>query len=358
MRVLVFVLWMIGNTATAQQADPLLFREKNYDFGEIDENGGNAEHDFIFTNNSGRAIKILSVQASCGCTTPAWTKETIQPGKTGFVKASFDPRGRPGYFNKTLTVTTDLESGSIALQIKGQVASKKPVVAAIDFPVVKGSLRFKSNAVNFEKVYLNAAPVKREFTLYNAGSKAIHFIGQPVAAPYIKAEPPAEIGPLQKGVIKITYDAKLRNRYGFVSDNLELGTDDDIEPVKSFAVYATIEESFPPLSANELAKAPVLVLAAPDIDFGRLHAGATATRDIEIKNTGKKELIIRALQENCSCVTASLTSMKIAGGASANLTISLNTEGRAGIQQKAVTLYSNDPRSPVQRITVTAFAGN
>ncbi len=83
---------------------------------------GPAIHEFTFINNSSRAIKILKVQASCGCTTPDWSKDPIAPGKSGFIQASFNPVGRPGYFNKSLTVTTDFDSNPIILQIKGQVA--------------------------------------------------------------------------------------------------------------------------------------------------------------------------------------------------------------------------------------------
>ena len=44
----------------AQQVEPLIFREKTYDFGEIEEGGGNADHEFVFTNNSGRRLRLTS----------------------------------------------------------------------------------------------------------------------------------------------------------------------------------------------------------------------------------------------------------------------------------------------------------
>src|ERR1700690_3423653 len=66
MRILTVILLMVHSGLLAQQAEPLLFKEKTHDFGEIPEEGGNADYEFSFTNNSGRAIKIISVQASCG----------------------------------------------------------------------------------------------------------------------------------------------------------------------------------------------------------------------------------------------------------------------------------------------------
>src|SRR5258706_3910865 len=155
MRLLTTFFIMAQFTAVAQLAEPILFSEKSYDFGEIIEEGGKAEHQFMFTNNTGRVIKILSVQASCGCTTPAWTKEPILPGNTAFIKASFDPKGRPGYFNKSLTVTTDFDGDPIALQIKGQVVAKKIDVGLADYPAEKGSLRFKFNSFPLGKIFIN-----------------------------------------------------------------------------------------------------------------------------------------------------------------------------------------------------------
>src|SRR5258706_8475681 len=125
MRYILFILIMLPFSAAAQQVEPVLFPEMSFDFGEITEEGGPADHEFTFINRTGRKVKILSVQASCGCTTPGWTKEPVAPGANGFVKASFDPKGRPGYFSKSLTVTTDFDGNSILLQIKGQVVNKK-----------------------------------------------------------------------------------------------------------------------------------------------------------------------------------------------------------------------------------------
>src|SRR5260221_13930486 len=96
------IILVASHFAFAQLAEPLYFREKIHDFGDIKEEGGPAVFEFTITNRSTRPVSILSVKPSCGCTTPDWTREQIAPGGTGFVKASFDPKGRPGYFNKTL----------------------------------------------------------------------------------------------------------------------------------------------------------------------------------------------------------------------------------------------------------------
>jgi hypothetical protein len=48
-------------------------------------------------------LKIISVNASCGCTTPKWSQELIQPGKKGFIKVTFNSAGKEGKVQKTIT---------------------------------------------------------------------------------------------------------------------------------------------------------------------------------------------------------------------------------------------------------------
>src|SRR6185503_14722042 len=75
--------------AAAATANPDLavaaFEAQNFDFGKIPQ-GKPVTHEFTFTNNGKVPMVITNVQASCGCTTPAWSKEPILPGGTGFIK--------------------------------------------------------------------------------------------------------------------------------------------------------------------------------------------------------------------------------------------------------------------------------
>jgi hypothetical protein len=358
MRVLLPFLIAICLKGHSQQAEPILFQEKAYDFGEITEEGGNAVHDFVFVNNTGRVVRIVSVKASCGCTTPDWSRDAVPPGKSGFVKASYDPKGRPGYFSKSLTVTTDFDSNPIALQIRGQVAGKSQQIDLGDFPTQYGTLRSKSSSFNLGKIFINQPPSPKEFTLYNGGDKAIGFTGKNEGPAYISIETPKTLAPGEKGTIRLSYDARVKNQYGFVMDNVIINTDDQAQLSKSFSVYATIEEFFPVLSPEEAVSAPVLRIENPVLDLGRITQGHQVDRSISVRNPGKKELEIRSVQANCSCVIAIMEPVRIKAGGEGKLNISFVSQGRSGLQQKAVTLYSNDPRNPVQRVTLTGIVND
>ena len=92
-----------------------------YDFGDIKESGGPVTHTFIVKNTGDAALVITNVTSSCGCTIPDSTKEPIAPGKTGEVKVTFDPKGRPGPLTKPVSVYSNGKTGSFILTIKGNV---------------------------------------------------------------------------------------------------------------------------------------------------------------------------------------------------------------------------------------------
>jgi hypothetical protein len=178
-----------------------------------------------------------------------------------------------------------------------------------------------------------------------------------MAPGYIKAvAKPKVLKPGEEGVVEIAYNAHLKNKYGFQSDNIQVYTDDASEPVKSVSVFATVEEFFPELSPQEIEKAPKL-FTDTNFDFGKITQ-QPVTKDVTIVNSGKKELLIRAVQPNCTCIVAALGKEKLKPGESTNLSVRFSPESRKGTQQKAVTIYSNDPVNPVQRITFSAYVGD
>ena len=353
-RFVSYILILSTLSVFAQQSKQLEFKEEIHDFGTVNEEGGPVTHDFVFTNNSSRPVKILTVQASCGCTTPGWSKDAVSPGKTGYVQASYNPKGRPGYFNKSLTVTTDFDASPIILQIKGQV-SNEAVPSEADFPIVNGALKLKGSSFNMGKVFMKDEFLVKDFPIFNSGSKAIT-ISNTVSPKYIRVEvDPKTINAGQKGVVRISYNGKMKNQYGFQSDNIELHTNDETNPVKSFSVYATLEDYFPDLTPEEAAKAPLLRLNAYALDFGKLRSKAVATRDIQFTNFGKKELSIRSVQGNCTCIKTQALKSSVKPGETSAIRIEFDPQDRSGTQQKAVTIYSNDPKNPVQRVTFTAY---
>ena len=107
-----------ANSAKEETAS-FKWNEQSFDFGKI-EKGKPVTHEFSFTNNGTAPLLIMGVRPSCGCTTPDWTKEPIPAGETGFIKATYNAAAI-GAFNKTITVTSNVDGNPVVLTIKGVV---------------------------------------------------------------------------------------------------------------------------------------------------------------------------------------------------------------------------------------------
>lgn len=105
----------------APQNAEIKVEKSTYDFGDINETDGSVTHVFEFVNTGTQPLVIQRVQASCGCTTPSWTKEPVAPGKKGTVTATYNPKGRPGNFVKSITVYSNAKTNALPLYIKGTV---------------------------------------------------------------------------------------------------------------------------------------------------------------------------------------------------------------------------------------------
>jgi hypothetical protein len=90
-----------------------------FDFGKV-KVAVPVTHEFTFTNTGSVPLVIASVQASCGCTVTNYSKEPIEPGAKGFVKATYNA-AKVGPFTKTVSVNANTEDGVVQLAIKGEV---------------------------------------------------------------------------------------------------------------------------------------------------------------------------------------------------------------------------------------------
>ncbi|WP_298880603.1 DUF1573 domain-containing protein [uncultured Polaribacter sp.] len=97
--------------------------KKVYDFGTVNE-GDIVETSFKVTNSGKTNLVITNAQPSCGCTVPVWPKAPIKPGETGEVKVKFNTSGKTNRQQKTITLTTNTESGREVLTLKGSVIPK------------------------------------------------------------------------------------------------------------------------------------------------------------------------------------------------------------------------------------------
>lgn len=113
--------------------DVLKLKETEHDFAQIPQ-GKPVYYNFEITNTGKVALKLDDVHASCGCTTPEWSREPIAPGATAIIKVGYNAAAE-GPFTKPITITYNTNQ-TRQLIIKGTVwkapEGSAPVNASVD----------------------------------------------------------------------------------------------------------------------------------------------------------------------------------------------------------------------------------
>jgi hypothetical protein len=129
--IILSFVFALAVSLTAQEKKFVEFTEKTHDFGVVQEgegNGGKITNVFTFKNVGTTPLFIENAKASCGCTTPKIDgTKPILPDETGEVPVTYNTAGRPGNFNKSVTVTFKNGNGdtfSEVIYIKGDVTPK------------------------------------------------------------------------------------------------------------------------------------------------------------------------------------------------------------------------------------------
>jgi len=121
-RIVFLVLFVLAATISNAQPkiDQLIkFDKESHAFGKVPK-GKPVSIEFKFTNPGSKPVIIEDATAECGCTKPEFPPQPVMPGKTGFIKVTYDAK-EPGNFTKKVTVRLVNVSDSKILTISGEV---------------------------------------------------------------------------------------------------------------------------------------------------------------------------------------------------------------------------------------------
>lgn len=86
-------------------------------------------------------------------------------------------------------------------------------------------------------------------------------------------------------------------------------------------------------------------------DFGKISEGEKVTYSFRFKNTGKGDLIVQTASGSCGCTVPEIPEKPLRPGETGFIKVQFNSEGRAGIQEKQVTVVTNTiPNTNIIRI--------
>ncbi len=140
-RWVLFAAW-VGLTAMSVAcvgAPQLEVSELVYDFGVVIE-GTEVEHDFLLTNRGDEDLVILSVTATCGCTTTSLSTSTLPPLREVRLSVQLSTVGYGGAsVEKHVTIkTNDPQAPQAVLALRGTVV--KPAAYLMEARDVSGKL--------------------------------------------------------------------------------------------------------------------------------------------------------------------------------------------------------------------------
>ena len=123
--VFIFSLCCISLSAQNNKSAKIEFETTIIDYGTI-EKGSNGLRVFKFKNTGNAPLVVSSVKSSCGCTVPKKPEAPVMPGESGEIEVKYDTN-RVNPIRKTITVTSNADTPTVALKIKGNVidSSKK-----------------------------------------------------------------------------------------------------------------------------------------------------------------------------------------------------------------------------------------
>jgi hypothetical protein len=113
--------WSNTNTGKLSNGKEAQIKWENMviDVGEIKQYSP-YDVSFTFTNTGGNPIIITNAQGSCGCTQIDYSKKPVLPGETSTILATYDAANL-GVFDKTVTITMNIEQSAQILHLKGTV---------------------------------------------------------------------------------------------------------------------------------------------------------------------------------------------------------------------------------------------
>lgn len=90
------------------------------------------------------------------------------------------------------------------------------------------------------------------------------------------------------------------------------------------------------------------------ISLGDVQQGPQVTGEFEFTNNGDGPLIIKRVAPSCGCTGVIADEKKeYLPGETGKIKFTFNTEGRSGVNEKSITVESNDPKTPSKILLFT-----
>lgn len=127
-RIVLLILAVVGiaHTSYIYADEPkgadIEFVEKIVDLGTLAQDDDKQHVRLSFRNSGDVPLVITEVRTSCSCTTIKYDRKPVQPGESGVLNITVDPKKAPkGNFYRVLQVHSTAQSGVQNITLKAEI---------------------------------------------------------------------------------------------------------------------------------------------------------------------------------------------------------------------------------------------
>ena len=341
-----------GTEDGAQIGEVVEFDKTVHDFGDISVNDGPQTCTFTVKNVGKEPIAIYEVVTSCGCTDASWTREPLQPGKTGTISATYKNEDGPVPFDKTLTVYIAGVSKPIILRLRGLVHEKKKSVAELYGAEKLGSMGLKSLNYKVSNI-LQGESSSDEAKIANLGTKPMKVTFTDVSPNLTIEVVPATVPAGETAALRFSVksDPNLWGKHIYKATPVVNG----VKAAKPVSVSALTRGNFASWTPDQRKNAAQCIFDESTVSFGTVTAGKKVDAVFTFTNKGKSSLTFYSLDADTPGVTATLpgdTDAQKKGSIPVKLDTSSLPKGETVIM---LTLTTNCPSRPIINLFLTGL---
>ena len=291
-----------------------------FDFGQV-EQGEKVTHDFRFTNQGNRDLRVQSVKTSCGCTAAVIAADTIPPGTEGTIQATFDTKRFAGQKAKDIRVhTNDPLNPVTTLTLRGEITTEVQVEPA---QLYLGRLQ-------------RGSPITRTVTVLYDENKSFEItdITNANTDISVRAEDVQVAGKKGKALqVSVSKTA----RRGPLNDTITVTTTSTKKPTISIPVVGSVE--------GDISVSP------SQVSFGVVRQGVGETRTVRIKNRSAQPLGIGQVRSSLASVVPELT--EVTPGKEFELRLHITGDTEPGKIRGSIEVMTDHPEET--QLTIPLF---
>ena len=292
-----------GTEDGAQVGEVVEFDKTVHDFGDISIDDGAQTCVFTVKNVGKEPIAIYEVVTSCGCTDAQWTREPIQPGKTGTITGTYKNEDGPVPFDKTLTVYIAGVGKPVILRMRGLVHEKKKPLSELFGAVKLGPMGLKSLNYKVSNV-LQGESSSDEVKIANLGKQPMKVAFTDVSPNLTVEVVPATVPAGETAALRFSVkaDPALWGKHVYSATPVINGA----KASKPITVTALTRGNFASWTPEQRKNAAQCIFDESTVSFGTANAGAKVKGTFTFTNKGKSPLKFYSLDADADGLTATL----------------------------------------------------